>query len=201
MPYFAHEYQTKLPCSHNKSLPTLIRDIACGHCHGSCLRTPSSSSSDDDVDDCGLDFDTKQVILMEIRNRAMKAKLNPRDFAWSLPPPAHRGEVIPPKKKRLIGDDDEDDDEEESGDDEAYFSVRSCFSRCSSRSAGSMETSAAAAGKADRPRTLEELMSCEGWPFGLFRRAAAAAVTLPPLPSTPADSWMWHKRNLLHYTH
>jgi hypothetical protein len=41
------------------------------------------------------------------------------------------------------------------------------------------------------PEAWERFRDCEGWPFGLCRRPAV--LPLPPLPSTPADSWKWRK--------
>ncbi|EOA37700.1 hypothetical protein CARUB_v10012412mg [Capsella rubella] len=36
---------------------------------------------------------------------------------------------------------------------------------------------------------IQELCHCQGWPFGLGRKAAM----LPPLPKSPAESWSWRK--------
>lgn len=40
---------------------------------------------------------------------------------------------------------------------------------------------------------LKQFGRCQGWPFGMRR----SAVTVPPLLVSPADSWMWHKKNLV----
>uniref|UniRef100_A0A7N1A9R7 Uncharacterized protein n=1 Tax=Kalanchoe fedtschenkoi TaxID=63787 RepID=A0A7N1A9R7_KALFE len=37
---------------------------------------------------------------------------------------------------------------------------------------------------------LQELPGCEGWPFGLLRKV----LLLPPLPTSPSDSWSWTKK-------
>ncbi|KAJ6335180.1 hypothetical protein OIU78_011922 [Salix suchowensis] len=36
---------------------------------------------------------------------------------------------------------------------------------------------------------LQEFCQCQGWPFGLCRKA----VLLPPLPKSPSESWSWRK--------
>ncbi|KAG1366610.1 hypothetical protein COCNU_13G004000 [Cocos nucifera] len=132
-----------------------------------------------------------KVIILEIRNRAMKAKSRPKDlffsgsFSWSVSPTT--GRVIVASKEKRGGEEEcEAADGEES---EAFFSVKSCFSRCSSDGGSQL--------KEFRRRSIfEEFKHCEGWPFGLSRRASM----LPPLPSSPKDSWMWHKKNLVSKT-
>ncbi|XP_008797250.3 uncharacterized protein LOC103712496 [Phoenix dactylifera] len=185
MPCSAPEDHPKLPSNHCKYLPALIRD-ACAQCHGSCLRTPSSLSSEDGSPDD--DLDDQNVIILEIRNRAMKAKSRPKDllfsgsFSWSVSPTT--GRVIVASKEKGDGEEKcEADDGEES---EAFFSVKSCFSRCSSDGGSELKDFR-------RRSVFEEFKHCEGWPFGLSRRASM----LPPLPSVPRDSWMWHKKKLV----
>ncbi|XP_073009535.1 uncharacterized protein [Typha latifolia] len=191
MPCFAVEFQPKLSSNYCKSLPTLIRD-GCAQCHLSCLRTPSSLSSDDENPDTYID--TKQVIILEIRSRAMKAKYSkPNDFSYSSssalswPFSPTTGKALTSPKRKRNGEEECDNDIVGDGEgSEAFFSVKSCFSRCSSHGASESK-------EFQRPTILEEFCHCEGWPFGLRRRA----VMLPPLPSSPSDSWMWHKKNLV----
>lgn len=40
-----------------------------------------------------------------------------------------------------------------------------------------------------RRAIIQEFCHCEGWPFGLCRKA----LLLPPLPKSPSDSWTWCK--------
>ncbi|KAL7085192.1 hypothetical protein ACP275_14G266800 [Erythranthe tilingii] len=101
------------------------------------------------------------------------------------------------------------------GDAEEYFSATGCLlSRCSSASAGtttfddafvsaktrlsrcsSLDTNTNIVSNDfqdfDRRRSIiaELIQYCEGWPFGLCRKA----ILLPPLPKSPADSWSWIK--------
>lgn len=67
---------------------------------------------------------------------------------------------------------------------EAFFSAKtSCLSRCSSLSRIEFPE------YRRRSSIILEFSHCEGWPFGLCRKA----VLLPPLPKSPADSWLWRK--------
>lgn len=104
--------------------------------------------------------------------------------------------AVPPPKVNKSEDAEggEKKDGEYEGDDEKeeFFSVRSCFSRCSS---GDDEYCLGGRTAAAVVTLSEEwFRECEGWPFGLWRRRKV--VVLPPLPKSPADSWTWHKRNL-----
>lgn len=218
MSFFPEEEKSKLPSNHSKSLPKLIKN-ACAQCHGSCLRTPSTMSSVDESLDSDLDHKQvrslfilnssndishhvllslslsliSQLIILEIQSRAMKAMSRPREFlfsgklAWAMSPTTGRVHMTPMRKTDGEEEGDcggyEEDDDDES---EAFFSVKSCFSCCSTD--GSTELKEISAGS-----ILEEFRHCEGWPFGLCRRA----VVLPPLPRSPLDSWTWHKRNLV----
>ncbi|KAL8124226.1 hypothetical protein AgCh_012023 [Apium graveolens] len=67
---------------------------------------------------------------------------------------------------------------------EAFVSVRSNLSQCSSlRRVEYLEW--------PRRSVILEFCHCEGWPFGLCRRA----LLLPPLPKSPSESWLWCKSN------
>ncbi|CAA0819642.1 Unknown protein [Striga hermonthica] len=68
---------------------------------------------------------------------------------------------------------------------DAFASARTCFSRCSSMSRITDNDFLSG----DRRSIILELVRCEGWPFGLCRKA----LLLPPLPKSPADSWSWRK--------
>ncbi|CAN6174581.1 unnamed protein product [Urochloa humidicola] len=105
------------------------------------------------------------------------------------------------EKAKAKAKEDEEDDAAEDGDgdycdaddeSEAFFSVKSYFTRSTSRAA----TVASSTGMMDpmmlrSPEAWERFRDCEGWPFGLCRRPTV--LPLPPLPSTPADSWKWRK--------
>ncbi|CAL9136432.1 unnamed protein product [Musa textilis] len=178
MAFFAQEDKSKLASNGSKSLPELLRK-ACAQCYGSGLRTLSNLSS---VDETTLDsdLDHKQLIILEIRSRAMKTKSRPRELLFS----GKLARAVSPTTgtAHITGEEEGDDDDES----EAFFSVRSGFSCCSTD--GSTELEELGGGS-----LLGEFRHCQGWPFGLCRRA----VALPPLPSSPSDSWMWHKRNLV----
>ncbi|CAL9779021.1 unnamed protein product [Musa acuminata subsp. burmannicoides] len=176
MAFFAQEDKSKLASNGSKSLPELLRK-ACAQCHGSGLRTLSNLSS---VDESTLDsdLDHKQRIILEIRSRAMKTKSRPHELLFS--GKLARGVSPTTGRADITGEEEHDDDDES----EAFFSVKSCFSCCSTDGSTELE---------EFGSLLGEFRHCEGWPFGLRRRA----VALPPLPSSPSDSWMWHKRNLV----
>ncbi|PUZ71021.1 hypothetical protein GQ55_2G281200 [Panicum hallii var. hallii] len=99
------------------------------------------------------------------------------------------------EEEEAAGDDghcDADDDDES----EAFFSVKSFFTRSTSRAATVASSSAGMMMDPPppmlrSPEAWERFRDCEGWPFGLCRRPAV--LPLPPLPSTPADSWKWRK--------
>ncbi|KAJ0983824.1 hypothetical protein J5N97_002180 [Dioscorea zingiberensis] len=185
---FAHEEASRVPSNYCKFLAAAIKD-ACVNCHCSCARARASSSfgADDDALPAN-DFDYKHVIILEIQSRAMKAKLRPKDslfmenLSWFLSPTSGKLLIVPKGEKTT----DEEDKEEDADDEkETFFSVNSCFSHCSGESGILFRDFV-------KHSVLEEFCHCEGWPFGLGRKA----LMLPPLPSSPSDSWTWHKRNL-----
>ncbi|XP_062194283.1 uncharacterized protein LOC133897538 [Phragmites australis] len=218
MPCLAQEYHDKLPAANHycKSLSSLIRETY-AHCHVPCVRIPAGagwSSGQDSDDDSALDdaLDTKQVILNEMRNRQMKRRSRcsvdsptlSSAFAWSYTPLDPRTvleKVSSPKKCSVVAEEEKEQDEAagDGGDcdaddeSEAFFSVKSFFTRSTSRAA----TVASSAGVDPlppllrSPETWEGFRDCQGWPFGLCRRPAV--LPLPPLPSTPVDSWKWRK--------
>lgn len=67
---------------------------------------------------------------------------------------------------------------------EAFFSVEANFSPCSSLNGFDFLDE-----DHKRRAILQEICHCEGWPFGLCRKA----VLLPPLPKSPSESWSWSK--------
>ncbi|VAI33122.1 unnamed protein product [Triticum turgidum subsp. durum] len=200
MPCLAHHYHPKLPATnHCKSLSCLIRETY-AHCHVPCLRIPGAGwSSDDDTDDEDA-LDTKQVILNEMRRRQLKKESRcsagsptlSSAFIWSFTPLDPRSvleKVSSPEQFVVVEGEQKEEAEagSENGDAEsdAFFSVKSFFTRSTSRAA-----TVASLTDMGPPATWEGFQHCEGWPFGLCRRPA-----VPPLPSTPADSWKWRKQS------
>ncbi|CAL5087988.1 unnamed protein product [Urochloa decumbens] len=101
------------------------------------------------------------------------------------------------EEEEKAADDDGDGDGDGDADDEseAFFSVKSFFTRSTSRAAtvasSEMMDTPLPMMLTRSPEAWERFRDCEGWPFGLCRRPAV--LPLPPLPSTPADSWKWRK--------
>lgn len=212
MPCLAHEYHPRLPAANRcKSLSCLVRETY-AHCHVPCVGRmrgdgwSSGDDSDDDVDDA---LDTKQVILTEMRNRQLKRKESRRSmdqsptlssaFVWSFTPLDPRSvldKVSSPEKQCVVAAEEGEGKMEAASDDghcdgvesEAFFSVKSFFTRSTSRAA-----TVASWTDMDLPLPAtkwEGFRDCKGWPFGLCRRPA-----VPPLPSTPSDSWKWRQRS------
>ncbi|ONK67278.1 uncharacterized protein A4U43_C06F18480 [Asparagus officinalis] len=117
------------------------------------------------------------VIILEIRSRAMKAKAKPKDYLFS----DNLHWFIAPNETKEKGDNNDGDVQSE-----VFYSVKSCFSRCSSEKENDILSHFRR-----RNSIWEEFLHCEGWPFGLSRKA----LMLPPLPRSPPDSWTWSKRN------
>lgn len=117
----------------------------------------------------------------------MKAKPKLKDYLfadslhWVLSPTTGKLLITPKEEPNGGGDDGLDNDDQS----DVFYSVKSCFSRCSSEK--ELDYFSRFRGRS----IWEEFMDCEGWPFGLSRKA----LMLPPLPSSPSDSWIWSKRN------
>lgn len=128
---------------------------------------------------------------MEAKSRR-NARLMTDSFCWGFSPMA--GELFINSKEVVKGEKDKTED---------FFSVESCFSQCSSAASRdefvSVKTSFSRCSSLNgldfqdfwRRSIIEELCHCEGWPFGLCRKA----LLLPPLPKSPSESWSWHKGN------
>lgn len=143
-----------------------------------------------------------QLVVSAVRSRAIE-KSRQRSFvltdsfSWVFSPRTGELYLAPKIFQDKDGDDEEVDDEREEFlsvasrfsccssalSKEAFVSVKTNFSRCSSFSE--------VLGFQDFPKRsiLLELCHCEGWPFGLCRKA----VLLPPLPKSPSESWSWRK--------
>ncbi|KAF7817513.1 uncharacterized protein G2W53_031482 [Senna tora] len=148
------------------------------------------------------DFDEEQeVVVSAVKSRAMeRLKQKPsvmRDsFSWVYSPATKELYIA----RRMAPHEREDDDDDEK---EEFFSVKSCFSCRSSVVSGepfySVKTNFSPCSSMNdldfsdywRRSIIQELCHCEGWPFGLCRKA----VLLPPLPKSPSDSWLWRKKH------
>ncbi|GMJ15372.1 hypothetical protein like AT1G47410 [Hibiscus trionum] len=178
-------------------LASLLKE-AFSRCHSFNGRLSISEYSESDIED------ESEVVVSEIRSRAMekmkrKPSLMAENFSWVLYPST--GELYISSKHDKTRDDDNEDDE--------FFSVGSCFSVCSSgasreafMSARSNFSRCSSLNKVDFPEIwkfdledfrrrsiIREFCHCEGWPFGICRKA----VLLPPLPKSPSESWSWRK--------
>lgn len=111
--------------------------------------------------------------------------------------------VFSPRSRELylkaLQQHNEDDDDDEDAREE-FCSVGSCFSCYSSAISReafySVKTNFSCSSSLNgldfqdfRRSIIQEICYCEGWPFGLCRKA----VLLPPLPKSPSESWSWRK--------
>ncbi|KAJ4962568.1 hypothetical protein NE237_022507 [Protea cynaroides] len=169
---------------------SLLKD-ALSHCHNFSGKLSSARLEEEYLSN-DIDDDDSEVIILEIQTRAMEAKL--RRISRS----AKDGQrwVLPLVMEVQHVEDKKDEDEEV----ESFYSVGSCFSCCSSASrdvffsVGSSLSRCSSTNGFDfgddrRRSIIQELCHCEGWPFGLCRKA----LLLPPLPRCPSDSWLWRK--------
>lgn len=143
-----------------------------------------------------------QVIVSTVRSRVMekqkhKPNLLRESFSFVYSPATRELYVtqrMAPKERK--GDDQERDEREE------FLSVKSCFSGSSSSAMNveafySVKTNLSRCSSMNeldfseyrRRSIIQEFCHCEGWPFGLCRKA----VLLPPLPKSPSESWLSRK--------
>ncbi|XP_020231843.1 uncharacterized protein LOC109812316 [Cajanus cajan] len=187
----------------SKFLGEALKEVF-SHCQAFGRRLSSASLEEecpiiDDVDE------EQEVVVSAVRSRAMekqKHKASPLregfSFAYS---PATRELYVthtmaPQARVVVVGDHEEHDEREE------FLSVKSCLS-CNSSSAASGEafysvktnlSRYSSMNEVDmseywRRSIIQEFCHCEGWPFGLCRKA----VLLPPLPKSPSESWLSRK--------
>lgn len=130
---------------------------------------------------------------MESKNKRKSSNIGMDSFYWALSPAAGDS-IITPKAEKRNKNVDEDGEEFFSAASrlsrcssatslDAFVSAKTCLSRCSSLSRIDFQDF----GK--QRSIILEFIHCEGWPFGLCRKA----LLLPPLPKSPADSWLWRK--------
>lgn len=148
------------------------------------------------------DLDEEQeVIVSAVRSRAMEKQKNKpsllrESFSWVYSPATRElcvtGKMEPKAKEG---------GNEEQGEREEFLSVKSCFSVYSSSANGegfySVKTNLSRCSSLNdfdlseywKRSIIQEFCHCEGWPFGLCRKA----VLLPPLPKSPSESWLYRK--------
>ncbi|XP_061343154.1 uncharacterized protein LOC133289274 [Gastrolobium bilobum] len=146
------------------------------------------------------DFDEEQevfisaVISQAMENQKHKPSVLRHSFSWVYSPATKELYVTQTMatQERVEGDQEQDEREEyfsvksslsccssSLSHEEAFYSVKTNLSRCSSLNELGMS-------KYWRRSVVQEFCNCEGWPFGLCRRA----VLLPPLPKPPSESWL-----------
>lgn len=137
-----------------------------------------------------------------VRSRAMEKQKNKssqlrESFSWVYYPPTRELSVTEKMKPHA-----NEGGNEEQGESEEFLSVKSCFSMYSSSSANgeafySVKTNLSRCSSLNefdlseywKRSIIQEFCHCEGWPFGLCRKA----VLLPPLPKSPSESWLYRK--------
>ncbi|PSR99755.1 Glucose-induced degradation protein like [Actinidia chinensis var. chinensis] len=209
MSFFYHE-EPPNPTKGCKFLTSTLKD-AFSNCRGrSSLLNTEEEDSENDTDN------EQEVVVSEIRSRAMEAKTRRKSFtmdsfSWIFSPTTAELFITP---KGMLQNEEINREERED-----FFSVGSCFSCClSERSTEaflSVKTTFSRCSSLSgldcrdfqpflvqefwhgldirdlrRRSMIQEFCHCEGWPFGLGRKA----LLLPPLPKSPSDSWSWRKR-------
>ncbi|KAG5018347.1 hypothetical protein JHK82_014296 [Glycine max] len=197
MGVFYHEEPPNHPKRCKYLVATFIKEVF-SSCQSFAARLSTSSFEDEYP---VSDFDEEQELFISaVISRTMeKQKHKPNvlrhNFSWVYSPATKElyftTQAVAPQEK--VESDQESDEGEE------FLSVKSYFSRCSSSPSGgeafySVKTNLSRCSslneldlsKYRRPSVIQEFCHCEGWPFGLCRRA----VLLPPLPKSPSESWL-----------
>ncbi|KAE8100647.1 hypothetical protein FH972_018525 [Carpinus fangiana] len=197
MSIFYHEEPPPNSSKRCKFLSATLKD-AFSNCHSFGGRRSTSSLEEESA---ASDFDEDQEgVVSAIRSQAMeklrrRPSLLTESFSLVVYSPVTKELYMTPKAVQRGEDlDDEDEDEDfvtvgscfsccsSALSREAYHSVKTNFSRCSSLNGLDFQ-------EFWRRSIIQELCHCQGWPFGLCRRA----VLLPPLPKSPSESWSWRK--------
>ncbi|GMH13802.1 hypothetical protein Nepgr_015643 [Nepenthes gracilis] len=167
-----------------------------------CIPCMSCSSQEDDIPIGDFD-DEQEVIVSTIRSRAMEEKYRRRNDletnSFSLVFFHTLGELLLMAAAQEKGKENEDEERDDFlsvkshfsccsiiADSEAFFSVKTDFSCCSSLSLNGLDYYFQ---ELRRRSLIQEFCHCEGWPFGLCRKA----LLLPPLPKSPTESWSWRR--------
>ncbi|KAH6755710.1 hypothetical protein C2S52_010123 [Perilla frutescens var. hirtella] len=178
-----------------KCLASALKD-AFAKCHSFRGKLPPSTPESEDPT---TDFDQEEEIFvsaiiskyMESKSKRKSSSIAIDSYNWALSPAAGGY-----SNAAVAGNENGADNAEEffsagsrlsrcssAASFDAFFSAKTCFSRCSSMSRIDFQDF-------DKRRSIIlELIHCQGWPFGLCRKA----LLLPPLPKSPADSWLWTK--------
>ncbi|KAH7849572.1 hypothetical protein Vadar_019802 [Vaccinium darrowii] len=201
------------PANKCTSLTSTLKEAFanCRNCHRQVPR------SKEEREDSSSEMDDEQEeVVSEIRSRAMEAKRRKASFtteSLNFVFSPETGELfLTPKAVQQNEESELERDEffsvgsafsrsSSARSTEPFLSVKTNFSRCSSLSG--LE-------RGDfRPFNIHrefwhgldfqdlrrrsimlEVCHCEGWPFGLCRKA----LLLPPLPKSPSESWSWRKK-------
>ncbi|GAB4852111.1 hypothetical protein Ancab_016301 [Ancistrocladus abbreviatus] len=201
MTIFYHQQQ-RTSSNRCRFLTSALKD-AFSNCH-TCKPRQSFSAPEEDTPISDLD-DEQEVIVSMVRSRAMEAKFRRRNFlrndSFSSVFHPTLGEVFVRAAAKNKSDNNNDEERDEflsvkshfsvscystAADTEAFFSVNTNFSRCTSLN---LDAGLDCFLDLQRRSIIQEFCHCEGWPFGLCRKA----VLLPPLPKSPSESWSWHK--------
>ncbi|GMN35215.1 hypothetical protein TIFTF001_005143 [Ficus carica] len=193
-----HQEEAPNPSKRCKFLAACLKDPF-SNCHAFGTRL---SASIPDEEYPTSDFDDEQdVVVSAIRSGALeKLRRKPillmsDSFSWVYSPITRELYLTPKGLEQEENMNDEDYEGEE------FLSMKSCFSCCSSAASKdvfvSVKTSFSRSSSLNevdlkefqRRSIIEEFCHCEGWPFGLCRKA----VLLPPLPKSPSESWSWRK--------
>lgn len=203
MSVFYHEEPTHHHSKRCKFLATILKD-AFSNCHSFHGRLSTSGPGEEYQTS---DFDEElEVVVSEIRSRAMeklrrKPGLMTDSFSWVFSPRTREMYMKALQQKDENDEADEDAREEflsigsclscysSAVSRETFYSVKTNFSRSSSLNGLDYQDCRKLDFQDLRRSIIKEICYCEGWPFGLCRRA----VLLPPLPKSPSESWSWHK--------
>ncbi|CAH2035879.1 unnamed protein product [Thlaspi arvense] len=176
-----------------EDMTTGLRDAFtyCYKCKGRKVTLSDYEDNDDDklINDFNYDH---EVVVFEIRSRAIeKLRYKPKIAMERL--------TYNSTKESNIEKEDESEfcsvesDFSECCQSEGYMTAKTEFSRCSSLKGEELENQWKMyyVNEIRKGSVIQELCHCQGWPFGLGRKA----TMLPPLPKSPAESWSWRKPN------
>ncbi|KAI3465372.1 hypothetical protein Pfo_022035 [Paulownia fortunei] len=189
-----YQEEPPTPSKRCKFLASVLKD-AFAKCHSSRGKLSVSST---EAEEPANDFDEEEVFVSAVISKYMESKCKRKstigidNIKWALSPEA--GDLmVTHKGMQRQGSCGENREE--------LFSAGSRLSRCSS--ATSYDAFVSVRTRFSRSSSLNkidfqdfikrsiilEFFHCEGWPFGLCRKA----LLLPPLPKSPSDSWSWRK--------
>ncbi|KAL0351981.1 UNVERIFIED_CONTAM: hypothetical protein Scaly_1586800 [Sesamum calycinum] len=183
---------TKPPSTSKKCkfLASVLKD-ALAKCHSS--RGNVSVSSPEAEEAASVFDEEEEVFVSEIISKYMELKLKRKaTVSWALSPEAEELTVTPKAVQRHGSYGDERGELFSAGSRlsrcssatsfDAFVSVKTRFSRSSSMNKIDFQDFS-------RQSVFLDLLHCEGWPFGLCRKA----LLLPPPLKSPSDSWSWKK--------